>query len=1292
MNVFLPLTIVFAIFIAVDIITAKRFKIKRTVVRNISLVALCVLTVASGIGCGLSMARETDSTLKTLFNAYSYLLEGNIEKAAEHAEKVQDPHAEIVSMLADCWRGNYGIAFIKADDLISGGKLDDELTEQVEKIHTLTRRMTGLEGSPLSDEEVYEKLEDIAEDCFDLLKISEKDEVRFIDNFNRDKMLSSDDFYATDEKTLKRMLLDEPNDKELLRYSVKYYNAMGDLDAAEENARKLLKSDASVENIVLYTDVIAQKLMNNISLTSYDENDKEIAALLDRAEDAERAANKYDEGDPKRSEKLAKAEEYRMQANQVMAKRIINWLTARMPMFGDNSGVIMLQLSKLYSASGDEAKAREILLDLIRNQDRISDDSPIKTAMAKLGEVYHDTSASDDDIATAIGEVIKADVFLPDSVLARNYSQFLNKLLKYERVSIFISRVDADNYPTVRAYVNVNGKKDGMEELANDFDIGDFTFSDNGFEIPNGKVTRIMDDSTRYVSIALVIDGSGSMAGDRIENAKRAVEACIRNMDPETQEMSLVIYNSEAEVLVPLTNDPDKLEQGIDQINADGGTVISSGLLAGLESLGPSKGAKAIILMTDGEDNTPETIDEAIAAAQKENVAVFTVSTGGGDREYMKNIADRTGGYFMEAVTDEELANVYTTLQNYIVNNYCFEYTVEEDVASNPRMLTIGLKDYDVNSSRLYAYGGMVLTRDGSYIRRAESGMLRLLYAEPSVVSVKDAELGVPIFISASGVTDDVKVFVNGTEIKNVKTVGNSVITFTLKGKFNPGELRVTVQLADGTSKSSDKLILVAGTSGKKSTSATIVLGNSKNTIYAERVEQLDDYTLNLDGRVILNGFIRASSPVTLYSGSPITMGSGRINVSSGSISGSGAAYVDFAAYWTGDANYGQIVYGGSSVKVLDRFDFYFDEQSIGLNYYGATLTLPGFGEVYGEAEFDGSELVYTIRSGYMLTELQNNLNYALNGIPLPYNTAGNALQTITGYNPRDQYHSSYGLSVQTDEMTVVIKKDFAGVTGKGTVRGYLGLIGIEDGTLSIDTSNTNSMFTISGMAKLNYLYDPLQINRQSPITITSLGLYPDKVSLNANGFTIDADGLSACFTDNVPPKALDGSITVDYPLSISSEPYGSQVSGLLDDISLKCDKIEFVCTKDRYQNGIKAYHSSNPDKYVVIGNDCLVVPINCMDEISLFGTDLGGEITGTATIDDWWIELNLDVDGHLDNAYYGIKHDGRASFNVKLLRKASKGTVCTVELNYGGKTLTYNANAMGGISPQDGFSTYVED
>ncbi len=1294
MNVFLMMAIIFAIFIAVDIISPKLLKVKRTALRNISLGVLCALTIASGVGYGLSIAKKANSTLQILYNAYNYLMKGNIEKAIENAEKVRDPHAEIILMLGDCWQDNYASAFIRADDLLENGKLNEDLMDEVDAIYDLSRIMTGLDGQPLSDEEAHKELEDIAEDCFALLEISEESEVEFLSAFERDSLINSESYHETDEKALRKMLSKAPKDVELLRYSVKYYSAMGDLDTAEENARKLLETDRSVDNIVFYTDVIAQKLMNDIAITTYDEDDPEIAELMEKAEDAQRAAQKYEIDNPRYAENMEKAEKYRNKANQVIAKRIINWLNAQMPLFGDASGVIKLQLSKLYAAAGEEEKAREILNDLLKHPDQISEDSPIKDALTELGAVYFDTSASDDDISGAIVKVLKADAFLPDSVLGRGYSQFLNKLLKYERVSIFISRVNADNYPTVRAYLNVNGKKDGVEELANDFDIGDFTFSDNGFAIANEKVKRITDDTNNMISIALVIDGSGSMEGQRIMNAKQAVEACIRNLDPETQELSIVIYENQGRILTPLTNDPKKLAQGVEQIYASGGTVISSGLMTGIESLKSATGTKAIILMTDGEDGSPETMDDAIAAAQAENIAVFTVSTGGGDREYMENIARQTGGSYMEAVTDAELVNVYTALQNFIVNNYCFEYTVEEHPEANPRILTIGLVDYEVASSRAYAYGGLVLTKDGSYISRAESGTLRMLYAEPSVVSAKDTELGIPVFISAAGVTDGAKVFVNGTEIKDAKIMGNSAISFTLSGKFKPGPLNVTVQLADGTTKSSDKLISISEASGRKLAGQTIMLGNNGNMIYADKVEQKDDYTLKLSGNVILNGYIRTPSTVTLYSKNPITVGSGKIMVSSGSMSATDAAYIDFNPSGTDSLNYGALAFGSGSVKVLDSFGFSFDERSIWLSYPGATLTLPGFGTVYGEAQFNGSEFVYTVYSGYMLSDLQNNLNYALNGTPLPQNMASNAAKLITGYASQNQYnpYGSYGLYAQTNELTVIIGKDYASVSGTGTISGYLGLIEVTGGKLTIDTTNSDSMYTISGTLKLNRLYKSLNLDGQGNISITASGLYPDKVTINANNFNINADGLAECFTKDMPPKALTGSMKVDFPLSISNEPYRSQVSEILADVLLDCDAIEFICTDDWAQNGIKTYSSKDPTQYVRITGDSLIIPIHCMDELSLFGTDLGGEVTGTATVNDWSIDLNLSVDGHLDNAYFGIKHDGKASMTVQLTRNARQGRTFPVTITYGDKTLTYEASTTGGISLQNGFDAYLED
>lgn len=1292
-NVLLLLAAVFAVFIAIDILSAKLFRVKRTALRNISVAVLCALTLTSGIGGGLSLAKNTDTTSKMLYNAYSYFLDGNVDKAAENAAKVQSPHSDMISLLTDCRRDNYASAFINADDLISGGKLSDGLSKQADRVYTLSRQMTGLEGNPLSDDEAQGELTDIAKNCFALLKVSEKSEVEFLSGFKRDRMLSGDSFYEADARSLSEMLLETPNDRELLRYSVKYYNAAGDLNAAERNARQLLESNKSVDNIVLYTDIIAQKLINDVQLIVYDESDKEISALLKNAEIAEEAAEKYEEGNPRRDENIAKAADYRKQANGVKAKRIINWLTAQSPLFGDRSGVIDLQLSKLYSASGNDAKARELLLDLIKRRDKINDASSIKPALTALSSVYYDATASDDDIAAAVSAVLRADAFLPDSVLSRGYSQFLNNLLKYERVSIFISRVNADNYPTVRAYLNVNGKKDGVEELANDFVVGDFTFADNGFEISNGKVTRVTDDSNNYISIALVIDGSGSMQGDRIKNARRAVEACINRLAPETQELSIIMYDDAVEILSPLTNDVSQLRSGAERISANGGTNIPIGLLGGIESLKDAAGTKAIILMTDGEDGNSGEMPAAIEAAQEENIAVFTVSTGGGNREYMENIAGETGGSYMEAMTDAELINVYTALQNYIVNNYCFEYTVEEDGGSNPRILTIGLADYEVNSSRTYSYGGLVLTKDGSYIVRAESGALRLLYAEPSVVSAKDAELGVSIFVSAAGVTDGAKVFVNGSEVKNVKTAGDSAITFTLRDKYNPGALNVTIKLPDGTSKSADKLLSVAGTSGGKLAGQTIALGGNGNTLYADNVEQKDDYTLKLSGNVVLNGFIRTTSTVTVQSNSPIASSAGRIILRGGSISG-GAAYVDFAAAQTANLNYGQLAFGGGSAKALDSFSFYFDEYSITLNYSGATLNLPGFGEVRGDAQFNGSELIYTINGGYMLSDLQNNLNYALNGIPLPQNSVSGAVQMITGYSPQNQNggYGGQGIYTQTENLTVTLRKDFASVTGTGTVSGYLGLIEVTDGKLAVDTARTGAMYELTAAAKFSNLQNSLKIDGQTPLTIKSKGWYPESLTLNATGLSINAAALSECFLSNAPPKALDGAITVQYPFSIENEPYKEQVSPLLTDVSLSCDKLEFVCTGDLNENGVKAYNAANPAQYVKFTGNGVVIPISGVNELSLFGSDLGGEISGTADVNDRQIILSLDVDGHLDNSYFGIKHDGGAGVTVHLSRNASSGNTVPVTLTYGGKTLTYNAALTGGIMPDDGFNTYAEE
>lgn len=175
-----------------------------------------------------------------------------------------------------------------------------------------------------------------------------------------------------------------------------------------------------------------------------------------------------------------------------------------------------------------------------------------KKELQKLSVVYFNDSASDEDITAALSELSQAQPFLTDSELYRGYSGFLGNILKYERVSIFISRVETDNYPTVRAFVNVNGTRSGVDKLADDFMLEDFTFNDNGLEISTDDARPVDDEDVSMISISLVIDGSGGMNSSGISNDIAVVKACIKKLDPDHQELSVVMYDNGGLKLLPL--------------------------------------------------------------------------------------------------------------------------------------------------------------------------------------------------------------------------------------------------------------------------------------------------------------------------------------------------------------------------------------------------------------------------------------------------------------------------------------------------------------------------------------------------------------------------------------------------------------------------------------------------------------------------------------------------------------------------------------------------------------------
>ncbi len=136
-------------------------------------------------------------------------------------------------------------------------------------------------------------------------------------------------------------------------------------------------------------------------------------------------------------------------------------------------------------------------------------------------------------------------------------------------------------------------------------------------------------------NVMLCVDTSGSMASTdiaptRSEAARAAVLAFIDGTPGKTR-IGIVSFSTFANLVSPLTDDRAELRDAIDRIPPpNGGTAIGEALAAAAQSL-PDRGHRAIVLITDGVNNSgrdPLAISQAIGAR---GITIYTIGIGSND-------------------------------------------------------------------------------------------------------------------------------------------------------------------------------------------------------------------------------------------------------------------------------------------------------------------------------------------------------------------------------------------------------------------------------------------------------------------------------------------------------------------------------------------------------------------------------------------------------------------------------------------------------------------------------------
>ena len=211
------------------------------------------------------------------------------------------------------------------------------------------------------------------------------------------------------------------------------------------------------------------------------------------------------------------------------------------------------------------------------------------------------------------------------------------------------------------------------------------------------------------VNLAIVLDRSGSMSGEKIRVAKVAVEEAIARLRPDDR-FSVVAYDDVVDVVIESTPASAEARRGaierLRAVDARGSTNLGEGWLRGCEQVARhlvDRGVNRCLLLTDGLANVGMTDPDQLAshAAELRARGVSTSTFGVGndfDERLLQALADAGGGHFYyiadaPQIRDAITSEVGETLE-VVARNVDLEITARDDIRIEP------ISPYPVQSRR----------------------------------------------------------------------------------------------------------------------------------------------------------------------------------------------------------------------------------------------------------------------------------------------------------------------------------------------------------------------------------------------------------------------------------------------------------------------------------------------------------------------------------------------------------------------------------------------------------------
>jgi Ca-activated chloride channel family protein len=204
---------------------------------------------------------------------------------------------------------------------------------------------------------------------------------------------------------------------------------------------------------------------------------------------------------------------------------------------------------------------------------------------------------------------------------------------------------------------------------------------------------RFFESDASALTVALLVDSTGSIAHD-LPKMKKAGATFLAGIRPEDT-FGLFTFTNRVKTLYPFGHNTDEALNAFMKIEAGGRTAFYDSLAQLVLQMKPVRGRKAIMLLTDGDDNAsllPK--NAAMTAAKKASIPIYPIAIGRAcdNKVLFKRLEDlalATGGLSLQARKADDLAKVFDKIAVDLRGLYLMGYYMTGEVNTHFRSISV---------------------------------------------------------------------------------------------------------------------------------------------------------------------------------------------------------------------------------------------------------------------------------------------------------------------------------------------------------------------------------------------------------------------------------------------------------------------------------------------------------------------------------------------------------------------------------------------------------------------------